>query len=595
MDRETKFNLGSKPSAREKLNRSGYEALLGPEIDEISPTRTGYFLLALSEDGFKTLFNSIVEEVLEEQRQNWIDARRGGNDSPNDIDLLARESLREVYFELMNLRNLVVPRGGTNILIPMVDGEYDIPEPNVQFITILEAIEQEISGVPYSDDTGPAPDPLHPLTTDNPNYPYILPENWHLTDFWELQYLPDLPSKGEKGDQGDQGDQGIEGHIGIQGEPGPQGEPGQCEDCGPGGQPDGGGGGPPGGDGGGSGTGGEPNPDGQDKLVYIAGCPDPIINFPFCSDSFTFANAAIRGAITDAAESTGRFDPDNEILVSAVLDNKGAAYAGIAELTVEGEYDYLGPHSNLARLLSYTDAESNHLIVPHDVESFGVEGVLVVSGYHYDGTVGLRMLPTEAPITIDGQMSGYPVIGGANCHTPPDETDPAWLKVCLRQFVKRPKTCEEALGIVGSIAVPFSKIWTDPADPDVSNWELRADLGWKGDWSPNGAWRRQFEPQRYSRLNVYGFKPGKTYKASIGTGGYNNGNLSWAIYGTDWQDLGIGSANHFEPGDSVDGRIRVIGLETITMPEDWNRCSIVNVTIFYSGSDYFNDFIIEEV
>lgn len=257
------LNLGKQPSAREKLINSGYEALLGPDVNSTEPPRIGYILLGLSKAGWESLFSGVIFEVLEQQRQNWIASRRAGSHEPSVEELLAGIGIREVYYELMNLRHLLKPIGGTNIYIPMnSDGTYSLPTPNVQFITIAEVIQAEINASPdyspgvvnpiinhvlefnWTNDpawSGITPVPPNPKEQGqsgyNQNWPYIIlyrnNDTDSLLDLWELQYLPDLPAKGEKGDPGQIGDPGQPGPPGQPGEPGPPGQPGEPGPPGP--------------------------------------------------------------------------------------------------------------------------------------------------------------------------------------------------------------------------------------------------------------------------------------------------------------------------------------------------------------------------
>jgi len=144
----------------------------------------------------------------------------------------------------------------------------------------------------------------------------------------------------------------------------------------------------------------------------------------------------LRSAIVAAVIATGQFDASTDELVSVVLEWHGAAYGGVASVDVPTSTAYLPPQSNTANFLKVEDAANNKMVIPHTIEQFGLAPTLVVQGYHYSGSTGLRMLPATEPIVLNGQMSNYPLIGGANCHSPADETDPAWLEVCLRQFVK---------------------------------------------------------------------------------------------------------------------------------------------------------------
>jgi len=190
-----------------------------------------------------------------------------------------------------------------------------------------------------------------------------------------------------------------------------------------------------------------------------------------------------------AVENTGQFDDNTDELVSAVLEWHGAAYGGIATVSVPTATEYLPPQSNTAKFLRVEDAGHNKMTVPHTIEEFGLDEVLVVQGYHYSGSTGLRMLPADQPILLNGQMSNYPLIGGANCHSPADETDPAWLQVCLRSFVKHSliviNECSQYLPYVkdfadenvncwygGHLAYPpptgtFNRYVMDPGEPKV--------------------------------------------------------------------------------------------------------------------------------
>lgn len=189
----------------------------------------------------------------------------------------------------------------------------------------------------------------------------------------------------------------------------------------------------------GSGTGGTPNPDNLDRIVRLPeDCTYFIINSGPCAGSFSYDHANIRGAIEDAAATTGHFDPSNEVLVSVQIKYVGAAYGGV-EVTVDtGEEPYTGSGGSITGPLTITDAAGDTIDLSYVTEKFGIPGVLEVFGYHYRGRNNLKMLPAGLSIELTGEVPTYPTLGAAACYTPPRETDPAYLKMCLVAFVKRP-------------------------------------------------------------------------------------------------------------------------------------------------------------
>lgn len=374
----------------------------------------------------------------------------------------------------------------------------------------------------------------------------------------------------------EKGDPGLNGQPGAAGAIGPPGSNAVCASCPP---PNGGvnptGPSGPNGDGGGSGPGGGPGP--ADTIVYVQGCPDPIINFPFCSESFAFANADLRGAISGAASGTGSFNSATEELVSVVLEWSGAAYGGVVSVTVNpGPGGYTGSGSNLNEVLTVTDAKASKFQVPYTVEDFGIPAVLVVRGYHYGGDTGIAMLPNANPISLNGKMSTYPILGTANCHNPPDGTDPAWLKVCLRQFVKRPLDCATVQADPRSIAVPFYENFATPpaTDPALKVWDYdgsNTDCGGLVQ-SRNG---------RLTRLFVYGFTVGKTYGVRLFSQAYNGSTISWQITqpGFGYTIYGSGSTTWGRENDYI-CKERVLSPIAITGNPALGTCQLVEVAIF---------------
>lgn len=396
--------------------------------------------IALTQDAVSSSITFAFNAILATQYDNYTKAIAAGKSVDEAKNLsVASLALQEIAYQLMIVRSAQMDGVA-------VEGE----ELSVTFYTVKQAIQ-----LGY---------PTQESSVDDDPYLYLVIPKGAKGDVGETGAtgpVGPIGLTGATGATGATGETGATGNTGPIGPTGATGPAGECEDCQPGGQPDGGGGGPPGGDGGGSGgsgTGGSgpdgsggPNPDGGDSIVFIPGCADPIINFPFCSEAFSFSNADLRGAIVAAVEATGQFDSALDELVSVVLEWHGAAYGGVATVQVPTAVEYLPAQSNTARFLRVEDADGNQMVVPHTIEQFGLDDVLVVQGYHYAGTTGLRMLPGGNPILLNGQMSNYPLIGGANCHSPADETDPAWLEVCLRSFVKHSNT--------SPCAVPMPYAW----------------------------------------------------------------------------------------------------------------------------------------
>jgi hypothetical protein len=534
------------PSFLEKMSASNKGALISSEIpDGITP-----YFISLSDNAVGQALSFATTAILAFQYDKYGQLLNENNDPELTSQLaIAEIELQEIAYQLMTARRANMDGSAiTGATLSAV------------FLTGQQA---RTLGYPVKDET----------KDDDPYLRLTIPPG------------PAGPA-GADGADGANGADGADGAIGPAGPAGPAGADGVCTDCGPGGQPDGGGGGPPGGDGGGSGDNGEPNPDGGDKIVYIGGCPDPILNFPFCSDSFSFANADMRGAILSAVTGTGNFNSATEELISVVLDWHGAAYAGVAELTVGGQFDYTGPHSNLARVLKITDAESNELIVPHTVEQFGLEGTLVVAGYHYNGTTGLRWKPENNPIPLNGQMSGYPILGGANCHVPPDETDPAWLKCCLRQFVKRakPGSCP-ALDADGSFfKVPFAGPITLPSNAGIRFENF-------GDYvSSFPAFRTS--NQNFNINGAYGFKPLHTYRMHFNCHTNIDFDANWAIKDADFNTISdgtfsaVGNPDFHNVGDGGDN-FQTVQFSDIITPSNIEECTLYRIYIFYGRGDKF--------
>jgi hypothetical protein len=516
------------PSFLEKMSASNKGALISSEIpDGITP-----YFISLSDNAVSQALSFATTAILAFQYDKYGQLLNENNDPELASQLaIAEIELQEIAYQLMTARRANMDGSAiTGATLSAV------------FLTGQQA---RTLGYPVKDET----------KDDDPYLRLTIPPG------------PAGPA-GADGADGAPGPAGPAGADGAPGPAGPAGADGVCTDCGPGDQPDGGGGGPPGGDGGGSGDNGEANPDGQDKIVYIAGCPDPIINFPYCSDSFSFANADLRAAIQAAVDNTGNFNSASDELVSVVLDWSGAGYAGVAELTVGGQYDYLGPHSNLAQVLTVTDAEENKLIVPHTIEKFGVEGVLVVQGYHYAGSTGLRMQPAAAPINLNGQMSGYPILEGANCHTPPDATDPAWLKCCLRQFVKHTVSMD-----VCAQYLPYSKDFADeivdcwygghlayPAPTGTFN-RYRVNAG-----SPTVIGRNQF----YSHSEINSLTVAVTNSDFFGRSPGHTANCSVYVYDASGAGFELGNHNADITSSGVTGNVDFTFIINFSRPQPAN-------------------------
>jgi hypothetical protein len=245
-------------------------------------------------------------------------------------------------------------------------------------------------------------------------------------------FILDIPIvKGDKGDTGEAGPPGADGADGADGTNGSDGAPGES--------------GPPGADGatqpptdgGGSGT-NNSSATGDIKVYTPNGCEDPIINEPYCSDSFSFDEADLYPAILDFATATGHFDAGTDTLISADLKFTGACYAGVIvtiDVPITEDEGYSGSGGSLGGILTVKNQGQKYQ-VPHTTETFGDPAVLEVRGYHYDGIVGVNF--TEDPhALLTGTMSTYPLFGTGNCHTPAGPDDPAWLQVCVLGFVKR--------------------------------------------------------------------------------------------------------------------------------------------------------------
>lgn len=439
------------PTDLEKLEAFGSEVVVKPEASLVDKKQ---YSLNLSDDAFSSRIDFATIAGLFKQKIDLQVYRRENNgDYPPEI--VAPLPYQELFLEIIEMAEAFQIVGGHITYLPVDAAPPTIP------ITITSV--QAAAAAGYDVPTEYTYQVFVKGTPGEPGVPETL-------DHYEDRTRPVKPLDlfllveilTEQGPKGDQGDQGEPGPKGDQGEPGSDAICGDCPPPQGGTNPTGPSG--PNGGGGGSGPGGAPNPDGNDKEVFIAGCPDPIINFPYCSESFSFANADLRAAIVDAATTTGKFNPSSEELVSCILEWHGAAYGGVAEVTVDTEVGYTGTGGNVAGVLTVTDAAPLTFQVPYEVETFGLPGVLVVQGYHYNGDTGIRLLPAGNPITLTGEMSTYPLTGTGNCNNPPTENDPAWLKVCLRQFVKHST----------SVCLPFLYHEFTPGQP-WDDWEMAVD------------------------------------------------------------------------------------------------------------------------
>lgn len=373
------------------LVKSGSDKNISEEVSPVARPRDGVFTLSLTNDAANALLQQVEMAVLYLQ---W----RAHKDDP-DNQYVAPIHHQEAFFEVVHMSTIapgwVVYHTNKDDLPSLNDG-FD-----VTLITGADAV-----------DAG------YPGATDDGHYHLLI----HIAslDLGEIQgNIDDGTLKDINGraigttDESDVVDIGT--GSGSSGTDTPDGR----------GYPTG------------SGDGNTENPDGGDKIVKVHNpCADPIINFPFCSDSFSFDHANLRDAITNAAIDTGKLDPTAEQLVSAQLSYGGAAYGGVTvNVSAEDtEHDYSGSGGSMSGVLETTDAQGDTVVWSHSVEKFGVSDVLEVFGYHYRGRVNLKMLPAEEPITLTGEMSQLPTL--SSCHTPPDENDPAWLEVCLESFVK---------------------------------------------------------------------------------------------------------------------------------------------------------------
>lgn len=427
----------------ERLAAFGTEVNISPEAALIAEKSN--FVISLSDNAKKTVTEFASLAVFLKQKDVAQKSYRDdGVVVPNPV---APIGFQELFLELIEMsKQLEIVGGQVIYLIPDATGDYpDMPDIPV-LVTSIENARDNLNL------TVPTEFTYQVLVKGTPGEPGVPETEDHFEDVTrpvtDLDKFLVIWIKTVKGPKGDKGEDGIDGQDGAPGAPGAPGSDAVCGDCPPppgGTNPTGPSG--PNGDGGGSGPGGAPNPDGQDKIVYITGCPDPIINFLYCSESFSFDHADLRAAIVDAVTTTGKFDPATEELVSCVLEWRGAAYGGVAEVSVDTEAGYTGSGGNVAGVLTVTDASPATFQVPYQVESFGVPGVLVVQGYHYNGDTGIRLLPAENPVTLTGEMSTYPLLGTGNCSNPPTADDPAWLLVCLRSFIKhlRSSVCKLVL------------------------------------------------------------------------------------------------------------------------------------------------------
>lgn len=443
----------------------GHEVTIRPEASLITDKKP--YVVRLSDAAYSAVLDFASMALY--FKQMIIAQDKYFEDQTISVAPEAPLSFQELFLEALNMGLSYTIVGGTIIYLePDSEGNYPtLPAIPIDVITIEQAI---VAGYTVPTEFNERQE-IKPSTDPKTYEDNIRPVD--PLDHFLVVYAKTIA-----------GPAGTDGTDGADGQDGADGAPGDCADCQP---PDGGGSGPPGGDGGGSGgpgTGGSgpdgsngPNPDGGDTIVFIPGCPDPIIDFPFCSEAFSFANADLRAAIEAAVEGTGQFNSATDELISVVLEWHGAAYGGVASVEVPTPTEYLPPQSNTAKFLTVEDAANNKMVVPHTIEKFGIDDVLVVQGYHYDGSTGLRMIPAGNPILLNGQMSNYPLIGGANCHSPADETDPAWLKVCLRQFVKHS-------AVADCVPLPIEQLWTQENYP-FQHGHISNQDGW-ADPSQNG-------------------------------------------------------------------------------------------------------------
>ena len=167
---------------------------------------------------------------------------------------------------------------------------------------------------------------------------------------------------------------------------------------------------------------------------------------------FSYAPAPIRTAITNAAASTGKFDPEAEELVSVKLFAFGRCYTGIFGSANLGPVT--GPLGHPALPLKVKDAEHNFEIFPYSdigatatIEASPPSGVelppgsatLTAGARVIEGTVGVPMLPTSEEIYLYGELPQLPgwLAWALNTVLSAGPTAIVYLTVQLCSFVKR--------------------------------------------------------------------------------------------------------------------------------------------------------------
>lgn len=445
--------------ARVKLLNSGHDAVGGP-YDTNEADKVYEVTLLLTQAGLDELMEGWSLHLLEEQRFNWTEAQKLGNAEPSEDELLANQGAREVYQELLANRKIA----GGSILFPTGD-----ECPDIQITDVSSA---------------------QSLTDENGDALCGLPDGIdQQLNRWILAFIRRARLNGIIQD-------GIDGSEILDAFGNTIGSPDWILDVVAGGGGTGSGTDSENGRGKptGSGENGAPNPDGHDKEVRIAdACSNPIINFPYCSSSFSFDHADLRAALTQAAVDSGKFNPNREEIVSFQVSYKGAGYGGVSvNISADTEeHAFTGEGGSIAGVLTSVDALGDEVVWSHAVEKLGVSDVLEVFGYHYHGAVNLHALPTNEPITLTGEMSQLPVL--ASCRTPPDANDPAWLLVCEIGFIKHsavPACWKES---------PYSNPVDSQADCDEVCWPS-SDPG--GVFRPD-AYGKFWRPSHETLIEVY--------------------------------------------------------------------------------------------
>jgi len=311
----------------------GHEVTISPEANLISDKKP--YIVRLSDNAKTSVLDFATmalffKQMILAQEANFTDGTI--TETP-----IAPIEFQELFLESLSMGLAYTIVGGTiQYIDPAPDGTYpDFPDPAFEVITIEQAIALGYTVPTEFNERQEIKPQTDPKTYEDRIRPVEKLDRFLVvyakTIAGEKGETGDIGPAGPTGDTGDVGPAGETGETGATGNDGPIGPTGDtgpagvCEDCQPGGQPDGGGGGPPGGDGGGSGgtgtggtgTGGAggPNPDGGDSIVFIAGCADPLINVPFCSEAFSYSNLDITDKIISAVENTGSFDSATDTLI----------------------------------------------------------------------------------------------------------------------------------------------------------------------------------------------------------------------------------------------------------------------------------------